>query len=151
VPHLRFAVERGFNESSCYSYLAGAEAGSGDLSAAEKTLAYAVYVYPRSVFLRTRYAHALAEAGNVSEAEREYATAVGLGERQARGWQQLINFGVDAASVAAHRNPRIALPGDLVPESGMWSVIAENKLRQRAVTLLGEVLAPVQNDIIPSQ
>ena len=138
VPHLRFAVEQGFNESSCYSNLAAAEAVAGDLSAAEKTLAYAVYVYPRSVFLRTRYAHALAEAGNIPEAEREYAAAVGMNERQARGWQQLINFGIDAASEAARRNSGIAFPGELAPENGLRSVISENKLRQRTVALLGD-------------
>src|ERR1044072_3443455 len=67
VPHLRYAVERGFNTSTCYAYLAGAEANAGDEAAAERTLAEGVRVYPRWVFMRARHAAALDRLNRAAE------------------------------------------------------------------------------------
>lgn len=129
VPHLRYAVARGFNTSACYAYLAAAEAGAGDVRAAEQTLAQAVSVYPQSVFLRVRHATALAEIGNRDQANREYAAAVAINGRAARGWQQLISFGIDIANVTAHKNKDIALPGELSPANCVFAILAENERR----------------------
>jgi len=129
VPHIRYATARGFNASMCYEYQVAAEMEAGQSAAAERTLAHAVAVYPRSVFLRTRYAVALAENGKTREAEREYNAALAIDSRAARGWRQLIRFGVDAAVLAARNDSGIALPGELQPEDCVFAVLAENKRR----------------------
>jgi len=130
VGHLRFAVERGYNTSTCYQYLAGAESGAGELEAAERTMAQAVRVYPRSVFARVRHASALARLGRGREAELEMSAALLLDSRSARGWQQLIEHDIEAASEAAHRDPaRIKRPGDLWPADAVFAVLAENERR----------------------
>ena len=129
APHLRFAVERGFNASACYAYLAAAEAGAGDLHGAERTLAFAARVYPRSVFLRVRHASALAEVGETDEANAEYETALALNTRMARGWRQLICFGRKAAKAAAFYDKGIAPSGELAPENCIFAVLDENDRR----------------------
>ena len=129
VPHLSYGVARGFNTSGAYARLAAAEAESGDLASAEKTYAYAVQVYPRSVFLRARHAAALTEVGEPQEAGKEFAVALSLDERAARGWQQLISVGADAATRAARSDPRIASPGELFPEDCARIVISESERR----------------------
>ncbi|HVF29163.1 MAG TPA: hypothetical protein VM943_13035, partial [Pyrinomonadaceae bacterium] len=129
LPHLRYAVARGFNSSTCYAYLAAAEAETGDLRAAERTLAKASDVYPRSVFLRARYAAALSEVGKPQQAEKEFAAAVSLDERAARGWQQLINFGSDAALLATRADSMVAIPGELSPKDCVRVIVLENERR----------------------
>ncbi|HYJ45215.1 MAG TPA: O-antigen ligase family protein [Pyrinomonadaceae bacterium] len=129
VPHLRFAVERGFNASVCYAYLAAAEAGAGDLPAAEETLGRAARVYPRSVFLRVRHASALAEIGRGNEAADEYRAALALNSRMARGWRQLISFGRKAAKAAAFYDKGVAQAGELAPENCIFAVLDENERR----------------------
>ncbi|HEX8709877.1 MAG TPA: hypothetical protein VF723_16670, partial [Pyrinomonadaceae bacterium] len=148
VPHLRYATERGFNASACFAYLAAAEAGAGELRAAEQTLALAVSVYPRSVFLRVRHATALAEAGNTEEAGAEYAAALALDSRAARGWRQLICFGRQAAKVAAYYDKGIALAGELLPENCIFAVLDENE-RRTPVAVLEETSS--LNAALPQQ
>lgn len=128
VPHLRYAVERGMNASVCYAYLAAAETAAGQTAAAEKTLREAVSVYPRSVFLRVRHATALKLAGNAEDAEKEFAVALSLDARTARGWLELMNAGREAAKVTAHNDKSIAMPGELYPENCIHAVIAEFEL-----------------------
>ena len=135
LPYLRYAVARGYNASVCYAYLAAAEAGAGELQAAEQTLAHAVRVYPRSVFLRVRHATALAEVDRTTEADAEYGAALALNSRVARGWRQLISFGEKAAKTAAFYDKGIAMPGELVPENCIFAVLDENERRTPAVTL----------------
>ena len=130
VAHLRYGVERGFNASTCYAYLAGAEANAGGEPAAERTLAGAVRVYPRSVFLRARHAAALTRLGRVDEAGLEMRTALLLDSRAARGWQLLIDEDIDAAIAAAKRDPAaVAVPGELEPEDAVFAVLKENERR----------------------
>ncbi len=137
LPQLRFALARGFNTSTCYAYLAGAEEATGDLATAERTLAEAVRVYPRSVFLRVRHAAALERAGRAAEAEAEMSVALELDPRMARGWQQLIYHDIDAAIVAARRDAGIALPGQLYPEDAVFAVLHENERRFPAAVSSG--------------
>ncbi|HEX8888037.1 MAG TPA: O-antigen ligase family protein [Pyrinomonadaceae bacterium] len=129
VPHLRFAVERGFNASACYAYLAAAEAGAGDLHSAERTLDTAARVYPRSVFLHVRHASALAEVGESEQANAEYEKALALNTRMARGWRQIICFGRNAAKAAAFYDKGIAPSGELAPENCIFAVLDENDRR----------------------
>jgi O-antigen ligase len=138
VPHLRYAVERGYNSSVCYAYLAAAEAGAGDMQAAEKTLSQAVRVYPRSVFLRVRHATALLEAGLSREANEEYRAALALDSRRARGWRQLICFGRKAAKIAAFYDKGIAPAGELSPENCIFATLDENDRRQQPAAALEE-------------
>jgi Tfp pilus assembly protein PilF len=137
VPHLRYAIARGYNSSVCYAYMAAAEAGAGEMQAAAQTLAQAVRVYPRSVFLRVRHAAALMEAGKEAEANEEYAAAISLDSRAARGWRQLICFGRKAAKAAAFYDKGIAFAGELTPENCIFAVLDENE-RRKPVAVLEE-------------
>ena len=129
VPHLRYAVENGFNSSICYAYLAGAAVSAGDLALAERTLATAVRVYPLSVFLLVRYSAALKSSGRAEESKTVFSRAVLLDPRAARGWQQLIYNDIDAAYVAARQDKNIAMPGELVPQAAVFEVLQENEPR----------------------
>lgn len=130
VPHLRYAVARGLNVSACYGYLAAAEAAAGQNDEAEKTLADALKVYPRSIFLRVRYASALADSGKQAESQKEYATALSINPVWARGWWNLMRDGVDAAGAAAHKDfGNITMPGDLWPQNCLFVVLGEQELR----------------------
>jgi O-antigen ligase len=137
VAHLRFAVERGFNASPCFAYLAGAEASAGDPAASERTLAFASRVYPQSVFLRVRHAAALARTGHVAEGESEMSAALLIDARAARGWQQLIERDIDPAIEAARRDPEIAMPGELAPQEAVFAVLEENERRFPAAVSTG--------------
>ncbi|MBC7930113.1 MAG: O-antigen ligase family protein [Rubrivivax sp.] len=130
IPHLRYALARGFHTSTCYAYLAGAEANAGDLGAAERTLATGVRVYPRSVFMRVRHAASLRRLGRESDAEVEMSAALLIDSRAARGWQQLIENDVDAAIAKAKRDPLVfPMPGELYPEDAIFAVLEENEKR----------------------
>ncbi len=84
VTHLRYAVENGFNSSICYAYLAAAAQSAGDLAAAERTLATAVNVYPRSIFLLVSYSSVLMKAGRPETSKALFSQAVLLDARAAR-------------------------------------------------------------------
>jgi O-antigen ligase len=127
--HLRYAVRRGFNTSTCYEYLAGAESNAGDLEGAEQTLAFAARVYPRSVFLRARHASALERVGRARDAELEMSAALLLDSRAARGWRRLIDEDIDAAIAEARRDPAVPMPGELRPEDAVLAVLQENERR----------------------
>lgn len=129
LPYLRSALEKGFNSSICYVYLAGAEEAAGDSSSAERTLASAVQVYPASVFLLVRHAAALARNGKDIASKEAFARALSLDSRAARGWQQLIDNDIDAAYVAAKQDQNIALPGELSPEAAVIEVLQQNEQR----------------------
>jgi tetratricopeptide (TPR) repeat protein len=130
VPHIRYGIENGINTSVCYVYLASAQAESGDMAASEATLARAIEVYPRSVFLRIRHASALAALGRSEDAKAEYTKALSFNSVAARSWWQLICFGKEAASAAARKDPRnILQPGVLLPVEAVYFVVDENKRR----------------------
>ena len=129
LSHLRYSVARGFSTSTCYEYLAGAEANEGDAEASERTLAEGVRVYPRSVFLRVRHASALARAGRADESELEMRAALLLDSRAARGWRRLIDEDIDAAIAAARRDPEVPMPGELQPDDAVFAVLQENERR----------------------
>jgi hypothetical protein len=129
IPHLSYAVDHGINTSTSFAYLAMAQEQSSDLTGAERTLALAVTVYPRSIFLRVRHAAALSRLERTKEAEVEFSTALLIDSRAARGWYELINFDIDAAMVAAKEDASIAMPGELVPENAVFVVLKENERR----------------------
>lgn len=131
VPHLRYGVAGGFNAVSCYASLAAAQAGAGDLAAAESTTGEAARIYPRSVFARVRHASALAEIGRSEEAEREFTAALSINARAARGWRQLISDGAgeEAAARPDSEASEIDLPGQLAPEDCVRVVLVESQIR----------------------
>lgn len=129
VPYLRKALERGFNSSICYAYLAGAQESAGNLDEAERTLANAVRVYPASVFLLVRHAVAQERKGRGADSEREFSRALSLDSRAARGWRKLIDNDIDAAYVAAKHDETIAAPAELAPEGAVFLVLKENEQR----------------------
>src|SRR5262249_28735739 len=94
--YLQSAVVRGFNSSICFAYLAGAQSTAGDMVAAEQTLAQAVKIYPKSIFLLVRHSAALERIGRVVEAQAEFSKALTIDPRAARGWRQLIDNDIDA-------------------------------------------------------
>jgi putative inorganic carbon (hco3(-)) transporter len=127
--HLRFATENGFNSSTCFAYLASAEAAAGDKVGAEKTLAKAVRIYPRSVFLRVRHSIALAEIGKSDEATKEYEQALAINKADARGWRHLMCFGADSAYAAAKLDQGMTPPRRLEPQSWAYPASAEQASR----------------------
>jgi tetratricopeptide (TPR) repeat protein len=129
VSHFSYAVAHGINSSTSYATLAAAEEEAGDLAAAEQTLASATRIYPRSVFLLVRHAAALSRMGRAEESAKEFAVAVSVDSRAARGWYQLINFDIDAAMAAAKQDASIATPGELLPQNGVYVVLKENERR----------------------
>ena len=137
LPHLRYAVAGGLNSSLCYAQLAGAETLAGETGAAERTLAEAARAYPRSVFLRVRHAAALDRAGRKTEAEVEMRQALLLDSRAARGWHELIENDIDAATAAARRDSSIASPGQLQPSEAVFVVLDEHERRSPGVARTG--------------
>jgi predicted Zn-dependent protease len=129
VPYLLHAVERGFNSSISYAYLAGAQESAGNLNEAERTLVTAVRVYPASVFLFVRHAAVLARNGRRADSEMIFSRALSLDPRAARGWQQLVENDIDAAYVAAKQDGNIAPPVELHPEAAVFQVLQENEQR----------------------
>ena len=129
VSHLSYAVAHGLNTSTGYAALAAVQAEAGDLNASEQTLALASKAYPQSVFLLVRHAAALARVGRTEESDRQFAAALALDDRGARGWYQLINFDIDAALAAAEKDSRLAKPGELKPQTAVFVVLKENERR----------------------
>lgn len=129
VLHLRHAVAYGINTSTSYAFLAAAEEESGDLNAAECTLAFAAKVYPRSVFLLVRHAVALERLGRREESNIEFSAAILLNSRAARGWYQLMQYDIDEAFKSARQDSGIAIPGDLLPENAVHMILKENERR----------------------
>ncbi|HET6669279.1 MAG TPA: hypothetical protein VFH15_03515, partial [Pyrinomonadaceae bacterium] len=58
-----------------------------------------------------------------------FADAMGVDERAARGWYQLINFDIDAALTAAQNDSSLAKPGELQPQTAIYVVLKENERR----------------------
>jgi O-antigen ligase/Flp pilus assembly protein TadD len=137
VEYLSYAVAHGINTSTAYACLAAAEEDAGNLEAAERTLAFATKVYPSSIFLIVRHAAALARMGRSAEADVEFSSALLIDSRLARGWYQLINFDIDAASAAAKQDQSVAAPGELQPQNAVFTVLAENERRLKISPLSG--------------
>lgn len=130
VPHLRYATKRGINASVSYADLALAEADAGDMPAAAQTLAHAVGIYPRSIFLRSLYQATLAKLGDNDAAEREHLAALKLNEAAARGWHKLINDGIESTKFSINDDASAAKPGDLAPQSAVHQIIRIQRLHE---------------------
>jgi len=127
----------GLNSSICFQYLASVEEAAGDLNAAEQTLAKAVNVYPRSVFLLVRHSVALERVNKDSEAETEFSRAISIDAPAAKGWRNLIVKDIDAALTAAHDDSEVAGPAELGPEAAVLAVLQENEIKNPALAKYG--------------
>ena len=129
LPYMRRAVHDGLNSSICFQYLAAVEEAAGDLNGAEQTLATAVKVYPRSVFLLVRHSVALERTGKNSEAINEFSRALAIDPPSAKGWHNLIVKDIDASLTAAKEDSDVAGPGELSPSAAVLAVLQENEMK----------------------
>jgi O-antigen ligase len=100
----RKAIDVGRATTVDYSYLASSQSLAGDLTGAEASLAEAARIYPYSVFIRTRYAAVLKEAGKQAESDAQFDIAREIDPRQAETWRNLIENGAVAASRSSFDN-----------------------------------------------
>lgn len=112
---LRNAIDRGLGVSLTYAKLANLQRKAGDPAAAEKTLAEAVAVFPRSAYLRVEYAILLDSIGRQRDSDYMLAVARNIDPQQANGWYSLIKDGSVAAFLRSQSDPTAAAPADLVP------------------------------------
>ena len=129
IPYLESAISMGRAPSAEFSYLATARALAGDNNGAEKTMASAVSLYPRSPFVLTRYAAILEKNGKPSEAAAVFNQALKIDERATRAWRALIVSGPKSASDLAARDPSYLPVEELRPQSGIVAVVTERFIR----------------------
>ncbi|HRI04137.1 MAG TPA: O-antigen ligase family protein [Pyrinomonadaceae bacterium] len=120
---LRIGIDKGIGVTVTYSLLAKYQLLSGDVAAAEQTLAEAVRIFPNSVFMRVRFATFLSDQGKIAEADREMDFARSINARQANGWQILIQKGSTVAFYAANKDANLAPPVELVPENAVFEYL----------------------------
>lgn len=126
----RQSIDIGRASSGSYSYLSTAQYLAGDTTAAEKTFAEALKLYPLSPFVRTRYAYFLQLNGKKSDAEVQLDKAQKLDRKQANSWWSLINEGIALTTEKAFKNKDEFAPVmDLVPGDSLAAVRAEREMR----------------------
>lgn len=131
VPMLEKAIENGLDASIVYSYLASAHVATNDDRATEETIAEALRIYPRSIFLRVRYAALLEKKGAAEKSAEHLEIARRIDDRQANGWRELINSGARASALKARNDERITSPRDLLPNGALFAVLDEQAVENR--------------------
>lgn len=116
---LRKAIDGGCGVVLTYSALAASYEKSGDAGASESAFNEALNIFPRSVFLRVRYAKFLEAAGRAAESQVQMDIARQCDRRQADGWYNLLTIGSTRAFYAARENADIAPPAELKPEAAV--------------------------------
>ena len=127
--NLRNSIDIGRATSTDYSYLASAQSLSGDDHAAIQTIAEAVVLYPRSVFLRVRFASLLKASGELGRSQDELNRALELDRRTANTWWVLMNSGSRAATETSFGRDDFLPLMDLTPQSAVYAVLAERDIR----------------------
>lgn len=112
---LRRAIDLGLGTTPVYSLLARIYEDAGQFGPAEQTMAEAVDIFPRSVFARTRYALLLMKNGKAAQADRQFAIASDIDNRQAAGWRSIIEHGSTATELKSLRDHDTAAPSELRP------------------------------------
>lgn len=136
APLLEESIRIGRAESTNFSYLASAQSLAGDNQSAEKTMAAAAVLYPRSPFVLTRHAALLYLNGKTDESIREFGRAREIDYRSANSWWTIINNGAQTATNRAFQSPDYAAVMDLHPQSSMYAVLDERYVRFPAEQLL---------------
>jgi O-antigen ligase len=129
IPYLTESIRIGCAQSVNYSYLASAQTLAGNNEAAEKTMAAAAVLYPRSTFVLTRHAALLHANGKSAESAAELERARRLDIRAANTWWILINDGSQAASDLAFRSNNYIAVMDLQPRRSIYAVLDERDVR----------------------
>jgi O-antigen ligase len=128
--NLEKSIRIGKARSTDFSFLATAQTLAGDNAAAERTFAEAAALYPRSVFVLTRYAALLEVNGKTVESAQQFERAARIDKRAANTWWALINKGTQAAADLSFKNPdEYDQIMDLLPYDAIYAVIAERDIR----------------------
>lgn len=122
---LQKAIDTGIGASIAYSRLAQLQEKAGQPADAERTLQQAIAIYPRSIFLKVRYAVLLEGLNRQSESEQLIAAAKELDQRQAAGWYNLIKYRGLEAFFLSKEDPSIAPPDELLPSNAVPGYIDE--------------------------
>jgi O-antigen ligase len=122
---LRNAIKYGEGTSATYSYLATAQYLSGDINSATETFAEACKLYPRSTFVRTRYAQFLQLSGKENEAQKQLDISFQIDPIATFTWWSLINEGVAKTNVKTLTDPNYMIVFDLQPQSSYQAFLIE--------------------------
>jgi O-antigen ligase len=128
VPYLKKTIENGVGTSAAYSLLASAQTLSGNTLAAEETMAKAARIYPRSVFVRVRYALLLEKNGKRRESAEQLKIAKKLDSEQAHGWFNVITEGAKKAARKSYDEKQATPPMYLFPQNALYVVLDERGL-----------------------
>ncbi|HEV8592148.1 MAG TPA: O-antigen ligase family protein, partial [Pyrinomonadaceae bacterium] len=130
VPYMAAAIIKGRGRSVDFSYLTSAQRLAGDSSGAELTMAKSLKLYPRSVFILTRYAELLKANGKESESASFLEKARSLNRRDANAWWTFLNEGSNAAAASAFHDPAEYTPlMDLIPLDAVYAFRNEREIR----------------------
>jgi O-antigen ligase len=145
VPYMAEAIHIGRARSVDFSYLASAQRLGGDTVGAELTMARALELYPRSVFVLMRYADLLKANGKEAECAAMLERARSLNRRDANSWWTFLNEGSNAAATLAFRDPAEYTPlMDLYPLNGVYAFRHEREIRfpEEKMRLFDQMLNP---------
>lgn len=131
VPMFEKAIENGLDASIAYSYLASAQAAAQNPQAAEETIVQALRIYPRSTFLRVRYATLLEKKGETKKSDEQMEIARRINDKQANGWQELLTTGAAATALKARSDEKIIAPHELLPTACLYAVLDEQAVENR--------------------
>ena len=129
IPYLRRSIDIGRATSTDYSYLATAQTLAGDDLGAESTFKEAAVMYPRSIFVLTRYSALLEVNGKYDEAEAQFQRAQAIDLASANAWKALITKGAKQASDLAQKRTDHNAVMDLRPYQSIYAVIEERGIR----------------------
>lgn len=121
----RKAIDNGLGVTVTYSTLSKAYELDGDPEYAELALAEAVSIFPRSVFIRIRYALLLEANGKGGESARQFEAARAIDLKQANGWEALIREGMLKAHLRAKEIGDSTPPAELRPNNAIYAYADE--------------------------
>jgi O-antigen ligase/Tfp pilus assembly protein PilF len=123
LPQMRFAINKGFATSITYFNLASAQMISKREDEAERTLAEALRIYPRSVFLRTAYAAFLEKSGKDAESNIEFEKALHVNAEQAKSWRIAHTEGMKKLTQTENQDKTLVKAMDLKPQEGIYALL----------------------------
>lgn len=146
IPFLESAISIGRSPSAEFSYLATARSVTGDDDGAERIMASAVALYPRSPFVLTRFAAILEKNGKAAEAAAVFSTAMKIDERAARTWHALIVSGPKYAGDMAEQNSTYLPLGELRPQTAVSAIVTDRLVRFPEERQLSGPTRPARKD-----
>ena len=121
----RKAIDNGLGVTVTYSALSKAYELDSDPENAELALAEAVSIFPRSVFVRIRYALLLEAIGKGGESAKQFEAARAIDRKQANGWETLIRDGMLKAHLRAKEVGDSTPPAELQPNNAIYAYADE--------------------------